>query len=83
MLIQSQMNPVHSLQIPFIYFNIIAQLSLCLPNAILPSRFPSKTLYEFLSSTERAAHTANLIPAQPQNKKWHSSDHMFTSLQTI
>ena len=61
--ILGQPNPVHkpTYHLLEIHPNIIPHLRLGLPNGLLPSGFPSKTLYTPLSSPIRATCPAHLI----------------------
>jgi hypothetical protein len=62
-LVLRQSNPIHTSQanLPKIHSDPIFQLSLGLPSGLFPSRFPTKTLYTFLSSPMRVTCPAQLI----------------------
>ena len=61
--ILSQLDPVHTITSLFlkIHLNFIPHLRLGLPNVLLPSGFPTKTLYTPLPSPIRATCPAYLI----------------------
>jgi len=52
---------IHTNELLEIHSNIIPHLRLRLPRGLLPSEFPTKTLYTSLSSPIRATCTAHLI----------------------